>query len=265
MPFTLSHPAAVLPFRKWCPERLDMPALIAGSMLPDFGYFFCAFQFSAFLHKPLGSVLVIPLGLVALFCWRFVQEPIAELLPSPHREFWRSVGVRKFVGKELFAAKKLFVVKELWVLSVSLFIGAWTHILWDSFTHAHGFFVDLVPQLFKYSFTVGGGKWYVFKCLQYGFSVVGLFFLSRAYLGSLATVSSANAAWREPHKWRKIAMLACIPCGGFLLASALASYQYSQVGFGLDRLGFLLIVYTIAFSLALLVLIALVKSCSKKR
>ena len=35
MPFTLAHPAAVLPLRRW----LWFPGLVAGAVAPDVGYY----------------------------------------------------------------------------------------------------------------------------------------------------------------------------------------------------------------------------------
>ncbi|MBA3727450.1 MAG: DUF4184 family protein, partial [Armatimonadetes bacterium] len=38
MPWTFSHPAAVLPLRRLCPQSLDFAALVIGSTTPDIGY-----------------------------------------------------------------------------------------------------------------------------------------------------------------------------------------------------------------------------------
>jgi len=38
MPLPLAHPAAVLPLRRFCPQYFDCPALVLGSILPDFAY-----------------------------------------------------------------------------------------------------------------------------------------------------------------------------------------------------------------------------------
>jgi hypothetical protein len=37
MPWTFAHAAAVLPLRRCCPRRLHFPALVIGSLTPDFG------------------------------------------------------------------------------------------------------------------------------------------------------------------------------------------------------------------------------------
>jgi hypothetical protein len=38
MPFPLAHPVAVLPFRRYCPRFFSLPALVAGSLVPDYGH-----------------------------------------------------------------------------------------------------------------------------------------------------------------------------------------------------------------------------------
>jgi hypothetical protein len=39
MPFTFAHPAAVLPLRRFCPDRLVWSALVIGTVSPDLEYF----------------------------------------------------------------------------------------------------------------------------------------------------------------------------------------------------------------------------------
>jgi hypothetical protein len=56
MPWTLSHPAAVLPLRRLTPQPLDFPALVIGSMTPDIGYYINRFDLANFAHTLPGSV-----------------------------------------------------------------------------------------------------------------------------------------------------------------------------------------------------------------
>lgn len=76
MPFTLAHPAAVLPFWR---SRLHFPALLLGSVAPDFGYFLAGRPVSGaghtlwgcggwavFLHRTAGCAG----GINAGFGWR---------------------------------------------------------------------------------------------------------------------------------------------------------------------------------------------------
>jgi hypothetical protein len=62
MPFPLAHPAAVLPLRRV--QALCFPALVLGSLTPDFGYLFA--DLSRLSHHLLGSLLFcLPAGLLA--------------------------------------------------------------------------------------------------------------------------------------------------------------------------------------------------------
>ena len=54
MPCTFSHPLAVVPLRRLCPERLNFTALIIGSMSPDFGYYIGKFPVANFAHTALA-------------------------------------------------------------------------------------------------------------------------------------------------------------------------------------------------------------------
>ena len=65
MPFTLAHPAAVLPLRRFCPRFLNFPALVVGSVGPDAGYAFGWLGADQVSHRFLGSfVFCLPVGLV---------------------------------------------------------------------------------------------------------------------------------------------------------------------------------------------------------
>ncbi|MDF2679050.1 MAG: hypothetical protein K0R47_240 [Brevibacillus sp.] len=68
MPFTFAHPAIVLPLRE--SRSFHFPALIIGSMAPDFEYFFRMQAYSAYSHTILGVFYMdVPLviGLWLLF------------------------------------------------------------------------------------------------------------------------------------------------------------------------------------------------------
>jgi hypothetical protein len=126
MPCTFSHPLAVLPFRRFCPERLNFTALMIGSLSPDFAYYVRQFPIARFAHTILGTVVVcLPTGLVLLAIFYLIRRPLCFLLPQPHRaalmpftEGPLDIGIRGFL-----------------VAAVSLLIGAWSHTIWDSFTH----------------------------------------------------------------------------------------------------------------------------------
>ncbi|MBB1242344.1 DUF4184 family protein [Streptomyces durbertensis] len=136
MPFTLCHPAAVLPLFR----RPFVPAaLVAGAMAPDVPYFldvpvsaqswYRDFVNATETHSLLGILrldLLLALALLALY-WT-VRRPVAALLPlRPSR-----------VATGRTAAERARLLP--WVL-VSAALGALTHVLWDSFTHWDGYVV----------------------------------------------------------------------------------------------------------------------------
>ena len=81
MPFTLSHAAAALPFRKFKPV---WPALVIGTFAPDLQYFIWISDEDRSGHHFPGIVLVsIPLALLLLWLFEwFVKGPAIELLPN---------------------------------------------------------------------------------------------------------------------------------------------------------------------------------------
>src|SRR4051812_33855162 len=87
MPFTLSHPAAVLPLRRYCRTRIHFVAVIVGSMTPDFGYYVGQFGAATFAHTIAGSfALCLPTGLLVMAVVAFMRRPLQLILPWPHRD-----------------------------------------------------------------------------------------------------------------------------------------------------------------------------------
>src|SRR5690348_1510941 len=87
MPWTLSHPAAVLPFRRFARRPLTFAALVIGSTTPDFGFYINRFDLSDFAHTFAGTFLLcLPCGLVVVFALCLFCRPICYALPSPHRQ-----------------------------------------------------------------------------------------------------------------------------------------------------------------------------------
>src|SRR5580765_3769567 len=90
MPFTLAHPAAVLPFKRFCPRYLTFPALIAGSVSPDASYFFGRLDLGPFAHHPIkGFLFGIPAGLVILAAFYVLRSPALKMLPHRYREIFQ--------------------------------------------------------------------------------------------------------------------------------------------------------------------------------
>ncbi|WP_284747198.1 DUF4184 family protein [Amycolatopsis sp. RTGN1] len=128
MPFTLSHPAAVLPLAR---GPLVPAALVAGSVAPDIFWFVPRLPGIGLTKThELMSVLwldpILALAILALF-QLLLKRPLLALAPKPlaerlPRDFsWRRPG---------------------WI-ALSLVIGAATHVGWDAFTHENDGFAFL--------------------------------------------------------------------------------------------------------------------------
>ena len=139
MPGIFSHPAAVVPLNKLLKHRLVLPALIIGSCTPDFEYLLRLSLFRTHGHSLLGMFyFCLPVGLVTLLIFHyFLEKPIVLLLPDHDRKILL-LHCNKF---------RFFPPKQFLNISISIVIGAFTHIVWDSFTHSYGWAVQRVPAL----------------------------------------------------------------------------------------------------------------------
>ncbi|MER5782332.1 DUF4184 family protein [Streptomyces mobaraensis] len=176
LPFTLSHPAAVLPLLR----RPFVPAaLVAGAVAPDAPYFPAAVGISARSgqdwYGPLlnatethsfadGLPVSLSFAVVLLAAYRMLRAPITALLPP---------GLR-LPGPPPTAGLPAKARHGMWLL-ISALIGIASHLAWDSFTHGNGFLVMRLETLRAPA--VGGLS--VARVLQYTSTVLGLAALGR--------------------------------------------------------------------------------------
>jgi hypothetical protein len=166
MPFPLAHPAAVLPLRRFCPRLLSFPALVIGSFCPDGGY--CFGKFGELSHTVLGSfVFCLPLGLVMLAVFYGLRFRVVNLLAPRYQRAFLPLCQRP--------------VAPLPVLLISVFLGIWTHLLWDSFTHTTGWLVQWFPVLQSSVTVFAGRNARICHLLWYGCSFVGIVFVFLAF------------------------------------------------------------------------------------
>jgi hypothetical protein len=160
MPFTLSHPAAVIPLRRPLGRCAVLSALVIGSMAPDFAYFVGAQSLRADTHT-LASIawFSVPVGWIAYLGFQFVlKRPAVFLLPRSFRA-------------RLDAAPKL---EAFWPVTGCLAIGALTHIGWDSFTHDSGALVQRLPSLRQLWVELWGYPMGSYQILQHGSTLLGI-------------------------------------------------------------------------------------------
>lgn len=189
MPFPLAHPAAVLPLRRYCPRWLNFPALVIGSLSPDLSYLFGENIGGALGHRFVGSFeFCLPAGVVLVVLFYALRSTAVRMLPGPYQRALLPLCQRP--------------AGPIWVILISLLIGAWTHLLWDSFTHKDGWAVQHLPLLQSVVVTVGSRTARVCHVLWYGCSFAGVVWLFLVFerwkqvcVGGGAGVSSKAVLW----------------------------------------------------------------------
>ena len=157
MPLTFAHPAAVLPGHRWLRRWIPFPALVIGSMSPDFEYFLRLEPVGHFGHRALGILLFcLPSGLMVYALYQKVIAPaLPTLLPSILVGRWTKATSESCHG--------------WWGVPVGIILGAITHIVWDNFTHGTGALVTHFSILQSTVVTIP-----LYKILQHGSTLFGL-------------------------------------------------------------------------------------------
>jgi len=162
VPFTLAHPAAILPLRSV--RYLRMAPLMVGAVVPDLPYYlpWGVARYMHFTHAFRHSFTIdLALGYALLASLVLLQRPLTALLSARAR----ALCVRALVP---------FRRPIEWALAApAILLGVWTHLLWDSFTHSDGWMVHRVEAL-SAPLVLGPYNGTVCHALQYLSSVVGL-------------------------------------------------------------------------------------------
>jgi hypothetical protein len=193
MPLTISHPAASVLFAR---KGLALSALVIGSMTPDFPYFIPLFPFSGFSHSIIGLfVYCLPLGLISLVVFHFlIKYPALSLLPVSHQQ--RLYGV---AGGFSFWPLRRFLL-----IILSTLLGAFTHILWDSFTHPGGWMVQQFIILKSPIFTFDSHPVRMYEFLQHSSTLLGgillLYWYSEWYKRTKPLAAPENTVITAPIK-----------------------------------------------------------------
>jgi Domain of unknown function (DUF4184) len=163
MPFTLAHPAAVLPLRR--SRFLHTVPLIIGSLVPDAPYYLPTWASRMVIdtHTLGGSFAIcLPWGMALLILTLMLRHPLTALLSARAR--WKCLrSIEEFTERPFH-----------WpVAFLSILMGSWTHIAWDSFTHQSGWTTLRVPVL-SAPVSIFGWDTETSHLLQYVSSVLGL-------------------------------------------------------------------------------------------
>lgn len=148
MPFTFSHPAAILPAVLLPKRYYSLTGLIAGSVVPDFEYFLRVSIYSDYSHT-IPGIFWFNLPLAFILAWLYhetVRDPLIGSLPKFFR--LRLQAFSSFNWKE-------YVRKNWGIVLGSIVLGAASHLLWDSFTHESGYFATILPVLAQNYYLLG--------------------------------------------------------------------------------------------------------------
>lgn len=214
MPFTLAHPAAVLPLRRV--PRLRMAPLSIGAVAPDLPYYLPGNLKAAIpeTHELAHSFSVdLAIGLLTLALLYLLRHPLTALL---------SGRARGLILQALAPYARLG--PWLWAVPAVL-LGVWTHLLWDSFTHTYGFMVHRVAAL-SAPVSVGPYTGPLFHVLQYLSSVFGLTCMAVWYLSLHAPPPRGS----DPEAARSavVPLLVLIGAAALLIGGVQATVHYTQ-------------------------------------
>jgi uncharacterized protein DUF4184 len=221
MPFTLAHPAAILPLRGF--RYLRTVPLIIGALIPDLPYYLPAHlaRFTPETHSFEGSVTIdLLLGYAALAAVFVLRLPLTALLSARTR--WLCLS-----ALAPFSSRPL----EWLFAAVAIVLGVWTHLLWDSFTHLDGWMVHRVAAL-SAPVTLGPYHGTVCHVLQYLSSVFGLAVMALWYgyriVPAAAPAAPAAPASRQSARCASGPMLLLVVAAAGLIGGVQATEHYSH-------------------------------------
>jgi hypothetical protein len=205
MPFTVSHIAAILPFRRWLSKFGLFSAAAVGAMTPDLDLILPLRLTRAQTHGALALItFCLPVGLAVWALFQVLMKPaVIEVLPN--RVFVRLRA--DHVGLDLAKWGS-------WALAaMAILFGAVTHDIWDGFTHEDGRGVRMLPFLDDYGPELGSHPLHLYRWLQHTSSVAGLLIVIAATWIWVRNAKSPNEppprkfSSRERHLWTALYLL----------------------------------------------------------
>jgi hypothetical protein len=171
MPFTLAHPAIVMPL--WRFSRRSFLPLVVGSVGPDLQYFLPA-RIGDRLpnsHTIPGGLLTAPIEAFALLTlmWILRHALVAPLWGRVYSVAWCSLS--SFRGRPVD-----------WICAIpAIYAGVTLHLLWDGCTHIYGWPVRHYSVMRYDVSPIDGVVVELFRVLQWLSSVVGIAILTVAF------------------------------------------------------------------------------------
>jgi hypothetical protein len=237
MPFTLGHPAAVLPLRRL---GLPMTVLAIASMVPDVPVFMGWSRGYEFTHSVLGVLTVdLVVTAVAVTWWTVVmRDAMVDLAPAAVRS--------------RLPARARLTRREWLLLPVAAVLGAATHVVWDAFTHPGRWGWRHVAWLRSDHGGLSGVSW-----AQYASGVIGVGVVLAAVVVHLRAVPPV----RDGHRDRMlpgatlpvvvaIAAVTAVAAAAWSVPDGLHLMAFNAVVDSMIVLGVSLLVVTIAWHVA---------------
>ncbi|CAN5591218.1 DUF4184 family protein [soil metagenome] len=169
MPFTFSHPAIVLPLNYISDRWVSLTGLVIGSIVPDFEKFIKMEPGNTFSHTWFGIFWFnLPLAIILTFVFhQVVRNPLINNLPAFFRK--RLYRYTNFYWKQRF--KKHYVV-----VTISIIIGAASHIIWDRLTYEEGYVIQRVPLVLNFFETFNIYFYNVLDIISSGIGAIIIFY-----------------------------------------------------------------------------------------
>ncbi len=174
MGFTFSHPVLILPLRYLPRKTYSLNGLVIGSMIPDLEYFIRLDNESNHSHTFSGIIWFdIPMAiLVSIVFHQLVRDTLIRNLPLfLQQRFYRFLHTN-WLG----------YLKDNWlIVCYSIAAGALTHMFWDNFTSAGGYFV-VRNKVFVKEYMILGFPVHIYQVIKYSSSLLAIIILIRVVL-----------------------------------------------------------------------------------
>jgi uncharacterized protein DUF4184 len=220
MPFTIAHPAAVIPIHRYLSRWTVPSALVIGSIAPDLAYLLPARIPRAESHSFAGLFwFCLPVGCAVYLLFHLVMKhPMLRLVPV---EIARRLGrvVEPPHGRD---------ARPWLTIGISVLLGAATHLAWDAFTHGGTPAVRAVGFLRSPLFSIGSYPVATYTVLQHGSTLFGLAVLGwwiRRWLHAAPVGPAPSAPLSRRERLIGTAILVTVPvaCGIVVGISRLSS------------------------------------------
>ncbi|MBT8219535.1 MAG: DUF4184 family protein [Bacteroidia bacterium] len=165
MPFTLAHPALVMPLHG-SRSKLSLTGLVIGSIAPDLEFLIQMREVENIEHQLQGIIFFdLPAAIILAFLFHnILRNSLITHLPNFYRR--RFTDLLTFDWNAYAKENKAKIV-------ISILIGIISHLGLDAFTHHDGWFVEMIPVL-AYDIGINGHQLPIYFFLQIILSLIGM-------------------------------------------------------------------------------------------